>query len=133
MFLRVSVARLGSQMANYKVKSLRLPGYDGDLGFMAKRLPIMGIFKAGLIHARTLDDKQQVFATTGGFFEMVDNRLTLIFDAFYTVRDLEDYTPDPQNPSFGLYKVDADKLSAEEKKNYVLSMLRNEIGDNNVL
>jgi hypothetical protein len=67
------------------------------------------------------------------FFEMVDNRLTLIFDAFYTVRDLEDYTPDPQNPSFGLYKVDADKLSAEEKKNYVLSMLRNEIGDNNVL
>ena len=60
MFLRVSVARLGSQMANYKVKSLRLPGYDGDLGFMAKRLPIMGIFKAGLIHARTLDDKPKL-------------------------------------------------------------------------
>lgn len=133
MFLRVSVAHIGSQMANYKVKSLRLPGYDGDLGFMSKRMPIMGIFKPGLIHARTLDDKQFVFATTGGFYEMADNRITLIFDAFFTVQDLEGFTPDPQNPSFGLYKIDTDTLSAEEKKKYALNMLRNEIGGNNVL
>ena len=122
-FLRLSVAEQGSPTKNYKIKSIRLPGYDGEFGIMAHRAPIMGIMEAGIIHLTDLNDKKYVYATTGGFYEMLYNKLTIIFDTLFYPEDITEEVKKIDKT----YKQDMADMSYEEKKSYVLMLLNKEI------
>lgn len=123
-FLRLSVAKQGLPTKNYKIKAIRLPGYDGDFGIMAHRAPIMGIMEAGLIHLTDLEGKKYVYATTGGFYEMLYNKLTIIFDTLFYPEDVPEEIKKDKN---GFYKKDMKNMSFAEKQEYVLKLLNKEI------
>lgn len=123
-FLRLSVAKQGSPTKNYKIKAIRLPGYDGDFGIMAHRAPIMGIMEAGIIHLTDLNDKKYVYATTGGFYEMLYNKLTIIFDTLFYPEDIPD---EIKNGKIKIYNKDISEMSFEQKQEYVLIKLKQEV------
>jgi F-type H+-transporting ATPase subunit epsilon len=58
-------------------RSVVLPAYDGELGILAHRAPLLARLGAGRLHAETTEG-EEVYFVDGGFAQMVDNRLTVL-------------------------------------------------------
>jgi F-type H+-transporting ATPase subunit epsilon len=54
-----------------------LPAWDGELGILRNRAPMLYRLGAGLLRADTAEGKRALFVA-GGFAQMVDNRLTVL-------------------------------------------------------
>lgn len=64
---------------NQQVTSLTMPGEDGFFGVLAHHAPIISVLKAGPVDIRIKSTVTRV-DISGGFFEMEDNRATLLAD-----------------------------------------------------
>jgi F-type H+-transporting ATPase subunit epsilon len=53
------------------------PAWDGEIGILAHRAPLLTKIGAGLLRAETPAGHQALFVA-GGFAQMVDNRLTIL-------------------------------------------------------
>ncbi len=127
MLLQVSLARQGHQLQQREVVSIRLPGFDGSIGFMANRRPIIGMLKPGLIFIHDELNEEQVYATTGGFYEMKNNHLMLLLDNLFTKEDGEKYFPKYEISTDKFYFKDTEGFTFKEKFVYILEMLKREL------
>jgi F0F1-type ATP synthase epsilon subunit len=127
MLLQVSLARQGHQLIKREVRSIRLPSYDGSIGFMANRRPIIGILNPGLIYVQLEDETEHVYATTGGFFEMKQNHLMLLLDNLYSKENSEKAFLGNNISTEGFYLRNTDNFTFKEKLIYVLQMYKKEI------
>lgn len=57
-----------------------LPAWDGEIGFLVDRAPLICRLAAGEARVRTAEGEQGWFID-GGFAEMVDNRLTVLTES----------------------------------------------------
>lgn len=130
----VTLARPGRHLISFEAKALQLPGYRGSLGVMAGRQPLLTVMEPGVISILEITDHRRLFATTGGFCEMIDNEATLLCDSLITVEELEaeDTTGEKQlqqtqaaTPATKNYRRDFTKMSEAEKRAYALTLLRN--------
>lgn len=65
-----------------------LPAFDGEIGFMNNRAPLLG--KLGLGELRvTTDDGERRFFLDGGFVQMLDNQLTILTERAEEASDLD--------------------------------------------
>jgi len=60
-----------------KAHSVVLPAYDGQLGVLRNRAPMLTRLGAGRLDAET-DEGTKTFFVDGGFAQMVENRLTVL-------------------------------------------------------
>lgn len=60
-----------------KARSVVLPAYDGQLGVLRDRAPMLTRLGAGRLDAET-DEGTKTFFVDGGFAQMVENRLTVL-------------------------------------------------------
>lgn len=60
-----------------EARSVVLPAYDGQLGVLRDRAPMLTRLGAGRLHAET-EAGSETFFVDGGFAQMVDNRLTIL-------------------------------------------------------
>lgn len=60
-----------------EARSVVLPAYDGQLGILAHRAPLLARLGAGRLSAETAEG-EEVYFVDGGFAQMVDNRLTVL-------------------------------------------------------
>lgn len=60
-----------------EARSVTLPAYDGQLGILAHRAPLLARLGAGRLTAETTSG-EEVYFVDGGFAQMVDNRLTVL-------------------------------------------------------
>jgi F-type H+-transporting ATPase subunit epsilon len=65
-----------------------LPAWDGEIGFLVDRAPIICKLAAGEARVRTAQGDQGWFVD-GGFAEMVDNRLTVLTEAASEAENLD--------------------------------------------
>lgn len=63
-----------------QVTSIILPGLDGYFGVLANHAPLVAALRIGPVVYRQNGEKKRV-AIHGGFFEIVDNRATILADA----------------------------------------------------
>jgi F-type H+-transporting ATPase subunit epsilon len=61
------------------VNSLTMPGEDGSFGVWANHRPIIAILKEGPVDVR-IATQENHYRITGGFFEMEENKATLLVD-----------------------------------------------------
>ncbi|MEM6457714.1 MAG: ATP synthase F1 subunit epsilon [Acidobacteriota bacterium] len=54
------------------------PAYDGEMGIMAGRAPLLSRLGIGRLRLKTASGEEQLFFVDGGFAQMVDNRLTIL-------------------------------------------------------
>ncbi len=136
----VTLARPGRHLISFEAKALQLPGYRGSLGIMAGRQPLLTVMEPGVISILEITDHRRLFATTGGFCEMIDNEATLLCDSLISVEELEaEDAPGEQQPQQAQiqtqtsmpatrnYRRDFTKMSEPEKRAYALTLLRHAV------
>lgn len=58
--------------------SVVLPAYDGELGVLAHRAPMLARLGAGALRVELADGGDESWFVDGGFAQMVGNRLTIL-------------------------------------------------------
>lgn len=62
-----------------EVTALTMPGEDGSFGVLARHAAIISVLKEGIVKLRTGQMVQEL-EIGGGFFEMENNKATLLVD-----------------------------------------------------
>ena len=65
-----------------------LPAWDGEMGVLRDRAPLMVKLGIGVLRVTTTEGKQQM-AIDGGFAEMVDNELSVLTEGAHFADDLD--------------------------------------------
>lgn len=72
-----------------EVTGVRVPGEMGSFEMKTLHANIISSLEIGEILVRMATGEQQRFAVTGGFVEMVDNKLTLLAEAAEPVEEID--------------------------------------------
>ena len=76
------------QVFSEEVDSLVAPGIDGQLGILPNHAPLMTQLKPGEMTVRTGSDAH-VLAVTGGFLEVLNNKVTILADTAEMDREID--------------------------------------------
>lgn len=85
--LRLIVVTPERTLLDEPVTSLRFPLYDGDIGILPGRLPLIGRLGAGELHISTSSGQSSYFID-GGFVQVQGPIVTLLTDQAIPVKDL---------------------------------------------
>jgi F-type H+-transporting ATPase subunit epsilon len=72
-----------------QVVSLTAPGWEGSFGVMALHAPMVVASRTGVITLKLADGEEVRIATTGGFFEVADNRAVILCDVAELDREID--------------------------------------------
>lgn len=72
-----------------EVYSVQLPGSMGNFGVLYNHANLMSTLEVGSTTVRKNDDSVEVFATSGGFVEVSDNKLILLAEAAERAEDID--------------------------------------------
>ena len=64
-----------------EVVSFVAPGFEGYFGVLARHAPLIAAIGVGEIRIRTAADEERLFATSGGFAEVLPNKVTVLSEA----------------------------------------------------
>ncbi|MCX6645556.1 MAG: F0F1 ATP synthase subunit epsilon [bacterium] len=76
----LTIATPAGWVADNEVESLIVPGIDGYLGILANHAPLMTAIDIGLLTYRDYAGYDHILAVTDGFFEVSNNKATIIAD-----------------------------------------------------
>jgi F-type H+-transporting ATPase subunit epsilon len=129
--LKISIIRPGRPPYNTEGTSLTIPSYDGYLGILYDRKPLLSLMKEGLVTITNVNGKKTYFAVAGGFAEVENNSVTLLCDSVVTSNDVSDNnqqeTSEKQDSAPKFYLKDASQMNESEKYAYLVQMLRNKL------
>ena len=60
------------------VESIRAPGVEGSFQVLRNHAPMIAAFEIGPLRIKNTDGEEIVFATSGGFLEVLDNKVTVL-------------------------------------------------------
>jgi ATP synthase, F1 epsilon subunit (delta in mitochondria) len=72
-----------------QVVSLTALGWEGSFGVMALHAPMVVALRTGVITLKLADGEEVRIATTGGFFEVADNRAVILCDVAELDREID--------------------------------------------
>ena len=133
--LKISILRPGRPPYNTEGTTLTIPSYDGYLGILCDRQPLLSLMKAGLITITNVNGKKTYFAVSGGFAEVENNEVTLLCDSVITSNDIsekkqnnisennQEETPQEHYSVSKFYLKDASQMNESEKYEYLVEML----------
>ena len=85
---KLSLATPERVVLEAEARSVTLPAYDGQLGVLRNRAPMLTRLGAGRLRAETADGSKTFFVD-GGFAQMVDNRLTVLTEQAKRPEDID--------------------------------------------
>jgi F-type H+-transporting ATPase subunit epsilon len=85
--LRLVIVTPEKTVFDEPASSMRFPLYDGDIGILPGRLPLIGRLGAGELHVR-LADAERSFFVDGGFVQVRGGVVTLLTDRAVPVEQL---------------------------------------------
>lgn len=78
--LRLVIVTPEKTVLDETVAALHFPLYDGEIGILPGRLPMIGRLGSGLLHIRDLTGGERELFIDGGFVQIRDNQVTLLTD-----------------------------------------------------
>ena len=72
-----------------KVISVTVPGTQGNFQILSNHAPIMSSLEIGVIKIVGDDNKEMIFATSGGTVEVVDNKITILAETFESKDEID--------------------------------------------
>jgi len=72
-----------------QVVSVTAPGWEGSFGVMALHAPMVVALRTGVITVKLANGEEVRIATTGGFFEVADNRAVILCDVAEVDREID--------------------------------------------
>jgi len=79
------------QLMSEEVVSVIAPGVEGYLGVLANHAPLVTELRVGILHVRYPDDTEENIAVSGGFMQVVGNRVLVLADAAERPQDIDIY------------------------------------------
>jgi F-type H+-transporting ATPase subunit epsilon len=74
----VSVVTPEREVLKAEAKFVALPAYDGEMGILAQRAPLLTKVGAGMLRVDEASGTKRQLFVAGGFAQMVDDKLTLL-------------------------------------------------------
>ena len=74
----VSVVTPEREVLAVEAKFVALPAYDGEMGILAHRAPLLAKVGAGMLRVEEASGGKRSLFVAGGFAQMVDDKLTLL-------------------------------------------------------
>lgn len=99
--IKISIVRPGKAVLTTEASHLVIPAWNGEMGIFYNRLPLMSTMAPGLITLTNENGKKSFFATTGGFAEVENNKVTLLCDSLIT----QDTIPEDEQSKRLLEKI----------------------------
>jgi F-type H+-transporting ATPase subunit epsilon len=75
---RLSVVTPEREVLAVEAKSVTIPAYDGEMGILAHRAPLLAKVGAGMLRVEESTGAKRQLFIAGGFAQMVDDKLTLL-------------------------------------------------------
>jgi F-type H+-transporting ATPase subunit epsilon len=75
---RVAVVTPEREVAALEAKFVALPAFDGEMGILAKRAPLLTQLGSGLLRIEGADGSKRRLFVSGGFAQMVEDKLTVL-------------------------------------------------------
>ncbi|MCZ6535568.1 MAG: F0F1 ATP synthase subunit epsilon [Chloroflexi bacterium] len=72
-----------------EVEALLAPGIEGELGILPHHAPLMTMLQPGELMVRK-DGQETFLAVTGGFLEVMENRVSILADAAERSEDIDE-------------------------------------------
>ena len=86
--LRLIIVTPEKTVLDETVEALRFPLFDGEIGILPGRLPLIGRLGAGLLHIDNVDGSEKAFFIDGGFVQVRDSVVTLLTDRCLQISQL---------------------------------------------
>lgn len=86
---KLSVITLEKVVFEDDVISVIVPGGDGYFEVLTDHAPIISSIQPGKLVIKDKNSKKSIYAVSGGFFEMVKNKATLLADAIEAEADID--------------------------------------------
>lgn len=78
--MRLEIVTAERLVYSEEVSSVVAPGFDGELGILPHHAPLLTLLKPGELRIRK-DGQETLMAVTGGFMEVLDNKVVVLADA----------------------------------------------------
>jgi F-type H+-transporting ATPase subunit epsilon len=75
---RLSVVTPEREVVAVEARFVALPAYDGELGVLSRRSALLTQLGSGLLRIEATDGSKRELFVSGGFAQMVDDKLTLL-------------------------------------------------------
>lgn len=85
-----------------------IPAFDGELGILAHRAPLLAKLGVGWLRADTAEGKKS-FLLSGGFAQVVDNKVTVLTEKAQTAAEI-----DPKAAAAALAEAQAMRITDED-------------------
>ncbi len=85
---RLQIVTQQKTIFDKNVTSLTMPGEEGSFGVLAHHAPIIAVLKEGPVDMR-INSNVRRFSISGGFFEMENNKATLLADSLEGLAEAE--------------------------------------------
>lgn len=72
-----------------EAESVRVPGVEGSFTILANHAPMIAAFEVGPIFVTSSDGERIAYATSGGFVEVVDNRVTVLAETVEPATEID--------------------------------------------
>lgn len=82
--MELSILTPGKTVFEGNVSSVKAPGNNGGLQILNNHAPLVTSLAAGKISITTSDNQNIAFETTGGFLEVLSNKISILLE---TVED----------------------------------------------
>ena len=86
---QISVVTPEREVLATEARSVVFPAYDGEMGILPKRAALLTQLGSGTLRIEEASGAKRTLFVSGGFAQMVDDRLTLLTDE---ARDIESLT-----------------------------------------
>lgn len=74
----LSVVTPEREVLSVEARFVALPAYDGEMGILAQRAPLLAKLGAGLLRVEEAGGAKRKLFIAGGFAQMVDDKLTIL-------------------------------------------------------
>jgi len=77
------------QVLDQQVSQVIFPAYDGQVGILTDRAPLLAKLGVGALRLTAANNQQRVFFVEGGIAQMKDNKLTILTNEAIPAEDLD--------------------------------------------
>ncbi|MDP3837205.1 MAG: ATP synthase F1 subunit epsilon [bacterium] len=88
--IRFEIATLERTLLKQEVLQATIPTESGEITVLPEHIPLVSIIKPGVIEIKTLDGNTEIIAISGGFVEVLREKIVILADTAERAEELDE-------------------------------------------
>lgn len=77
-------------VSKQRVLQVTIPTESGEITVLPEHIPLVSILKPGVLELKTVDKKTEIIAVSGGFVEVLRDKIVILADTAERAEDLDE-------------------------------------------